>query len=456
VRLSLDRSAQSYAGSTAMLSSRRVAHATTLLAVLLLAMMYLHNVRSSPFVDFEAYYAGATALWQGDRLYGRALAYRDSGYAISHPAVADPNDGRLPYVYPPAFALAFSPLALLPERAASMVWFTFVFGCLMGTVWLLTTGLVPIAPSYRLATALGSASVVVLFQPARSSLWCAQADIVLLLLVVLSLVAFVRGHDGRTGVLLGVAMAVKPFLGFLLLFLLWKRAYRAGATAIGVASALFVVPALMLGAGTLADFVQAAAYWSSSSFAVSPINQSPYGLSLRLLTANAYTVPIVDSPMLAGIVRVATVVVALLVLARSVGRSRSEDVGVLSLEYGLAIVAMLFVAPLAQDIYYLYLLVSFAAVALALKRGRAWSMPSVLLGAGAVVAYLYLSLPSLRLTAMGFYAFYAGPISGPSLLFTGVHVYGLTLVALLTMLTLRWYRHSVSEDPPVRLAVSRV
>jgi hypothetical protein len=57
----------------------------TVVAVATLAALMLHNTRSSAFIDFEAYYAGALAVRQGTPLYERALIWRAAGHTIALP-----------------------------------------------------------------------------------------------------------------------------------------------------------------------------------------------------------------------------------------------------------------------------------------------------------------------------------------------------------------------------------
>src|SRR5439155_23959005 len=96
---------------------------------------------------------------------------------------------------------------------------------------------------------------------------------------------------------LALAIAIKPAAGFLILFFFWKRAYRAGMLAGALAAALIAAPFVLLGARAAADGIAVATYWSSPTFAVSPIHQAPYGLLLRLFTPNVFTVPVVDAPV---------------------------------------------------------------------------------------------------------------------------------------------------------------
>ena len=429
------------------------ATAAAIVAVVLLCVSFVRLVRSAPFTDFEAYYHAAVTLRDGGRLYERALAWREAGYLW---ALVPPGQGPegVPYVYAPAFAFAMLPLTTLSFRVASIVWCALVLACLVGTAYLLAALLFPASRLGRPATALVLAALASLYQPVRAGLWAGQADTVVLLLLVLALASFCAGRDTRSGIWLGLAMAIKPTLGFLVLFALWKRAYRMTVVAGALSAGVIGLPLLAMGPDTIADFIDVATYWSSPRFATSLNNQSPYGVLLRLFTTNAYTVPLVELPHLVDVLRYAIGATALIALGWSVTRRRDVPVRRLALEYGLTIVALLLVSPLSEDIHYAYLLVPFAAAAASLG-AQPYSRATVALGAALVLVYAYLCLPKLNEAEFFFYAFLEGPVRAPLSLLTGVHLYALFVLAPLTVMILRRQPRSVgaaSAPAPTTLA----
>jgi alpha-1,2-mannosyltransferase len=430
---------------------RLLAGAVAAGAALVLLALCAYYARTAPFVDFEAYRAGAQALRDGSGLYARGFAWRDAGYAVNHPSGPPPVEG-LPYVYPPAFAMALLPFTMLPLRVASLVWLALLMGSLLGTSAVLARTLVP-AARHRVALPLGITAVLVVFQPVRASLVTGQADCLLLLLLALSLAAVVAGRQGRAGLFLALAASIKPTLALLLLFYLWKRAYRAVVVCCLVGAALLLLPMALLGPRPVLDFFAVAGYWSSPSFAVSPVNQSPYGFLLRLFTPNAYTVPFVAAPLLVTVLRLALVAVVLGGVAVAVQRTWRVPAGQLGLELGLAVTAMLLVAPLSEDVQYIYLAVPFGATAAALlgrprgrRPGAAPGGPVALL-AGLATVYAYLSLPKLSEVKFAFYAHYLAPIAGAKVLLTGAHLYGLCAFVAVSLLALCWYRRALGDGP---------
>lgn len=441
--------------------------AALVVASSLLLILFVRHSVGSAFTDFHVYHNGASAIRQGNPLYELALAWRDAGYADFHPTATltttteplDRNAGvhSIPYNYPAGFAFAFLPFTFIPKDVGRLIWFTIVFACLVGAAYVLVGTFFKGPRAQRMAGATGLSVLMALFQPTRASLYQGQVECILLFFLALSFSAFVRGRDYRAGWWLALAMIVKPFLGFLVLFFLWKRSYRAAISACVCGAILFLGPALILGPGVLFDFLAVAAYWSTPEFLASPFNQSVYGLLLRLLTPNAFTVPMVDAQFLVEVSRWTLTGISLLILAVSVSRSRAVTVSQLGLEFGLTIVIMLLVAPLAEDIHYTHLLIPLVAFVAALKHSWSLAPMTVAIAAMTAAVYGYLSLPGLRLTAMASYSFYDSQVSGIDVLLTGAQVYGLACMAIMAYAAVRWYRaERFATTQPGRHAVAAV
>lgn len=411
-------------------AQRRVAvGSAALVAALVLVGLFALQLRTSGLVDFEAYYEAGKTVLAGGRLYARGLAWKEVGFAVNVPHKIDPCAGRLPYVYPPAFALALVPFAALPFGLASSLWELIVYACFIGTAYVLLGVFSSTTRSTRFALALIVSAVFTAFQPVRASTHVGQADCILLFMLALTISDFVKGRELRSGLWLALAASIKPTLAFLLIFFVWKRAYRGSALICAVGATLLIVPAAILGKEVILDFMSVAGYWSSPAFAVSPVNQSPYGLLLRLFTENAFTAPLLLAPPLVLVLRVAIAALTMTLLARGVSRSQTVPAPLIALEFSAAIVAMLLVGPLSEDIQYIYLVIPMMTVAatLSLEPSRLADR----LAGGLLAVFAYLSLPKLHAMKFAFYAHYTAPIAGAKVLLTGVHVYALVAFAAL-------------------------
>lgn len=169
---------------------------------------------------------------------------------------------------------------------------------------------------------------------------------------------------------------------------------------------------------------------------------------LRLFTENPFTEPVLQAPLLVTIFRVMVVGASLMALIALVQRRRDLSPHHLALEYGLVIVAMLLVSPLSEDLHYAYLALPVVAILAMGVTSRPVTRRAVLLGLGVAAVYSYLSLPKLHALKMANYAFYEAPVAMPQLLLTGMHVYGLCALAVLTVLTIRWSRNRTDAMTP--------
>jgi hypothetical protein len=358
-------------------------------------------------------------------------------------------------VYPPLLALVLVPLTLLQLDAAKALWLILLVSSLVVTARVLARLVLP-SPWDRSATgAAFLTALFALFGPVRLGVFTlGQVDVMLLAFLVLSLSAFSSRRDVPSAFWLGLAVAIKPTVGFLALFFLWKRSYGLAAMAVAWSLVLILGPTLLLGIGPLRDFVTVARYWSSASFAVTPVNQSPYGLALRLFTANPFTSPIIDLPVLATLTYIAAVALALAVLAANITRSRALPPHRLGLEFGLATLGMLFVAPLSENNHYVYALISLVAVGAALAQPAVPHRKAVGLAVVLAMLFGYLSLPVSAIEDV-LLRLRSAPARDVDVLLTNWLLLGLLIAATLAIVTLRARQQSVvGRRPGPGLAVS--
>jgi hypothetical protein len=404
-------------------------------AVALLAISL--RAAGTPPVDFGAYHGAALAIREGRSPYADALAWRAAGYVTGSPG-RQPT-AEIAYVYPPTLALALVPLTVAPLQVASAVWLALLFACVVGAAWCLAGLVTPRRDGRFWALVAVLSLALVAFKPVRGALtFSKQVDPLLLLLLAGTIAAFARRRDGLAAILLGLAITIKPFLALLALGLLWKGAHRAAIGAGLVALVLGLGPLLAL--GLLPDFVLAASHWAGPAMVASPVSQSAASLLLRTLTAQPYTVPLVEAPWLVTPLEVLIGAGLLGILAAGVSRSRDEPPLALLLEWGLGLGALLVFGPLTEEHHLAYLapgLVGTLAVALA-----RWSTSTVArrLGCATAVLLAFFVLPGTQVVAWGWYAYLAGPIPPPASFATFLFLYATLAAGALNLLALRLFR----------------
>lgn len=152
-----------------------------------------------------------------------------------------------PFTYPPAAALALTPLAFVPLVLLKVAWTVLLAPTLVLVWWVSFRAaerghLRPWAPT-GLLLAVAVAGSAVLLDPIERNFHFGQVNLVLLLVVLLDLLGWVG--EGRRGLLTGLAAAFKLTPLVFLLFLALTRQWRALRNAVlafaGAAAAGFVV-----------------------------------------------------------------------------------------------------------------------------------------------------------------------------------------------------------------------
>ena len=159
-----------------------------------------------------------------------AEAYRRAGARLL--ATGKPyGDKELPYLYPPAVAVIFAPVAGLPPRAVATGWAA-------ASAFLLTIAVARIAA--------GQAATVVLalvFSPFASTQWAGQANALVLLAIAAARPLLAR-REVAAGLAIGVSLALKPLAVPAAGGIALRGRPRAACVALAVAlvSLLLVIP----------------------------------------------------------------------------------------------------------------------------------------------------------------------------------------------------------------------
>jgi hypothetical protein len=344
-----------------------------LLGLLVSYATLVHTGAAGPKkTDFIPYFSAAHLVnaGNGDGIYSfHQMGQFES--ALVRPLVV--KDGVMPYLYPPYFAVALTPLARFPYTVAYLVWvllnLILLLGCLVA--WQRYAGL-------RGGPAVLFWAAALSFLPVLVGLAQGQTSIVLLALFTGVFFALRAGREFPAGCLLACALIKPSYVVPVLAVLLLRTRWRAILAFLVTALALMAAPVLALGtsinSGYGATLLQAAGWQKQIGGFESKWNHSFSGLAELLLPGAAATIVAAMLCLVAGVV--------FLVVTR---RSSSLE-GV----FGLAIVTGLVLSPhvLVHD---LTLLIIPAALALRLRpspdRALAWVLS---IGYGAVLAGLAL------------------------------------------------------------------
>lgn len=334
-----------------------------LLAVLaLVSLVALFTTRvQRKMPDFEVYWtAGARAL-DAQPLYRT-------------------EDGHYQFKYLPAFAVLASPLALMPVGIAKGLWFAVSAVLMLALLWLSLRALPEV---HRPPALLLAATFVAMAKFYAHELVLGQVNLLFGALAVLAIVWLRRGRDAGAGVLLALAVVVKPYGAIFAPWLATRRRAVAFATMLGALAGFLLLPALRYG---WTGNVHLLADWWHTVTATTPENlTNPDNVSLGALFAK-YLGPGAAATLLAAATSLALLALAGVVIAGR-GRLASPE----TLEGSLLLLLIPLLSPQGWDYV---LLISTPAVMLLLDDLP--SLPRALRYAtGAAIAIVALAIYDL-------------------------------------------------------------
>jgi hypothetical protein len=277
--------------------------------------------------DYEAYVRAAQRILDGQPLYDPAVDLA-GGFAI--------------YLYPPPFAIAMIPFALLPSSLGPWPW----IGLLIGA-FVVGVAAMPASATVRwLVLLLGGIDWPVLY-----SVKLGQVTILLFLLFVLAWRWLDRPAPLGMASAAGVIVKLQPAL--LLVWAALTGRWRAVAVGLGALAIAAVVATVIVGAGAWADYVSLLGRVSEP--VTTPHNFTPGAIAYQLGAGES----------VAGGVQVGSMALALLAVLAA-ARWAAPDASLLT-----AIVASQLLSPLLWDHYAAVLLLPTAWL---LQRGHWWAV----------------------------------------------------------------------------------
>jgi hypothetical protein len=208
---------------------RRVRNALfVLLFVGLVAGAILANIKGGS--ELKVYITGAARMMKGENIYRKTDVHT--------------------FAYPPFFALAFVPLAALPDAAHRTVWFLINAGLLAWIFVLLNRMLQPV---FRANEPRGPPRwlfwIVVMAVAVRhlsSVLQNQSHDFIILLVSLLTVVSLANGEDKKAGAMAGIGAACKATPALFLVLFVWQRRFHAVLLFAMISVVLTFLPDLLL------------------------------------------------------------------------------------------------------------------------------------------------------------------------------------------------------------------
>lgn len=262
-------------------------------------------------------------------------------------------------VHPPTSILLFLPFQGLDYWQANQVWNLLSLAALAVSLALVIRGLGIHFPPWSL---LPTVALLLVCNPLQQQIMEGQFNLVLLLLVVSAWQAERSGKPILAGSLLALATAIKLFPGFLFLYFVIRRQWRALIAGVVAFALLTLLTAAIVGVDayryfltvSMGDAAYAGATW---------LNASLRGFWLKLFDPNehqGHLLPLFRSPLLATLGTLLSWGAILAYLLPTLWRAKTVEER--DLAFGLTITAMLLISPTTWDHYFLLLLLPLATV----------------------------------------------------------------------------------------------
>ncbi len=420
--------------------SKPVSHCALALVVVLtvlagqFAVHMLQLARKGEHRDFAAVYTAAYVFRSGGEFYDPQLD-RETG--LNHNAVLIDAAKRLgtlhahedfvhihAFSYPPFTVLAFIPFTALSFQPAAVLWQTLSLGFLAVAGWCLWRS-VPLSSEAGLTLV----SVALVFEPLENSLGLGQINLLILALTCLFLTALHTGRPAMTGITIGLAAALRVHPALFILYLAWRREWRACAWGVGTAMACTLIAIPLVGWDATVQYATLVAPQYARAF-VGLGNHSLTGLMINTGVGLLDAVPVNVWRFIGQATSFGLLVAAVAVL-RPTGRVAPDR---MVAEIAFLSTVLLLATP---NTTINHLVFTFIPLAVLLERA---------LGPDRQVALIpWIAVAALLIGGINDY--YAHPLiaTGPAVLLGGIKTYGLMILALLAF---RLVRPSGSNATP--------
>jgi Glycosyltransferase family 87 len=188
--------------------------------------------------------AAAFALKASEKMPDFEVYWRAGARALANESLYREEDGHYQFKYLPAFAILAIPAALLPLTVAKAVWFTISTGLVAP---LLALGLALLPSRQRPTVVVIGVTLVAMAKFYGHELVLGQVNLLFGTIVLLSVHLLVRGRSNSAGLLMALAVVIKPYAVIFMPWLAAQRATRALIAAMTGIVATLLLPTAVYG-----------------------------------------------------------------------------------------------------------------------------------------------------------------------------------------------------------------
>jgi hypothetical protein len=333
--------------------------ALTYLAVIVCSALigfYVLSIRVSAehplHSDFSKFYASTVLFWQGEGIYTpvpiETFGPLPDGYEAT-------REYLHPNLNPPFQTLLLAPMGLLDYSTAFWIWSCLSLACGIVAIFVISS---LSARQHRAAIVPVVAVMLLFYFPTYVNVLFGQMALLVLLLIA-GMCAAVRAEKGwLAGLLLGLGISIKPFLGLFVVSFLLLRKWRVLGWSIGTALTSAFLAGWAVGFHAYIEYYDTLKQisWYAASW-----NASLLGFFSRLFGGSENS-PLVDLPAIGYVMTYAFSAWILSWIVR-LARMRSPHPKThLNIVLCLSAVAMLLISPLGWMYYFPVLLISVPAI----------------------------------------------------------------------------------------------
>lgn len=360
---------------------------------------YGYQLFAQGSIDFPSFYASSTITFNE-----KESPYSEE--ALTNVSV-EIKQKVYPYLYPPPSLLAFYPLSLFTYEQGRTLLMVINHLCLAAFIYLfffqilwadssstahiLSSAALPLAYLMPLVYVLTYKGIIVNFDHG-------QINLIVLVLLVVSWIAIKNNRAAwLIGLPLSLAVLLKTYPIVFVLFLVFKRKYRAIMWLIGLLGLYTIAAYLVLPPVVWRDWavnvLPTGGYGETPFHLFSPAsqgNQNINGFATRLFTENEFSEPLFASKTLARITAyLLSSLVILTTLGLSALRARQiEDGKSLDTEFSLYLLLMYLAAPLSWDHHQVYILPSIlVGLHFVLTRAESWRAKLIVITSAFLIAW---------------------------------------------------------------------
>jgi alpha-1,2-mannosyltransferase len=330
------------------------------ISLFILASIYIATVayfsRHPQRTDFVRFYISGRFLVQGKDIYtpvtNRAILALQTdemdALSIDEPVPQNLNS--------PLHAIFLAPLAFYDFHKSFWIWSFFSFGCGLAAALLVAKNTFD---SHSPPLILGSWILLFGYFPTFVDTYLGQFSLVLLLLITVIWISSRKGSNYLPGIVLGLTISLKVFVGLFLLFFILQRRWRLVFVALASIFLLNMIGAAILGFEPYLRYMNILSNlpWHDSSW-----NPSFAGFLTRVFTRSEVA-SLAVSPIIARSAVFGCSLGLLVVMFHSIRRViTNKDFNGFDLGFSMTLIAMLLLSPYGWIYYFAILIIPLMVV----------------------------------------------------------------------------------------------